>query len=261
MQEIGPAPAPISRSRKVISEAQKTMFTHTRNTIGIQGAWRPLALLVSILLTLGPLNAAERMVRTIYYRGAEEAPRKAFLYGLSGKYIEVPFPRSNISDAMKLPDGGGEFILMPKILAEGEEFPTDAPRVLIPTNWDLTALLISPDPANKQFPIRAQPVNASPSVFGPGEMLWINLSQITVGGQIGNRKLLLKPDTSELMKSPATEGGDYPVYIDCVVPGERKLRWLVRQTWRHLPTARQLVFVQPLPPPQIATLHSVAFYD
>lgn len=197
----------------------------------------------------------------MYYQGAEDAPTKAFLYGMSGKYIEIPFPRSNMSDAFEIPDDGEDFLLLPEILAEDEDPPTDAPRVRIPNNWTHTALLLAPDKDNSVLPVRAQPINASASVFGLGEILWINLTDIAVGGQIGDRKLLLKPQSSELMKAPKGERGDYSVVIDCVVPGERKLRWLVRQTWRHNPNARQLVFVQPLEPPRIASLYSVSFYD
>jgi hypothetical protein len=218
-------------------------------------------LLPSILIALATLASAERVVRSIYYQGSEDAPRKAFLYGVSGKHVEVTFPRSNISDAVKLPDGGENFFLVPEVLPEDGVIPKNAPRVGIPKAWTLSALLISKDASNPVLPVRATPVNMSDSVFKPGEMLWINLTDITVGGRIGDTKLLLKPKSNGLLKTPKSERGDYPVVIDCLIPGDKKTRWLVRQTWRHNPRARQLVFVQPLEPPRIATLHSVSFYE
>jgi hypothetical protein len=218
-------------------------------------------LLSSVLSALATFASAERVVRSIYYQGSDDAPRKAFLYGVSGKHVEVNFPRSNISDAVELPDGGEIFSLLPAILPEDGAIPKNAPQVGIPKDWKLSALLISKDEGNPVLPVRATPVNMSDSVFRPGEMLWINLTDIMVGGKIGDTKLLLKPKGTELLKAPKSERGDYPVVIDCLIPGDKETRWLVRQTWRHTPRARQLVFVQPLEPPRIATLHSVSFYE
>lgn len=217
-------------------------------------------LLPFFLIALATLVSAERVVRSIYYQGADDAPRKAFLYGVSGKHVEVAFPRMNISDAVELPDAGEQFFLVPEILPKDEAIPKNAPRVSIPKSWTLSALLISKDVANSVLPVQAFPINMSESVFKPGEMLWINLTDITVGGKIGDAKLILMPKATKLLKAPKGERGDFPVLIDCLIPGDKKTRWLVRQTWRHNPDARQLVFIQSLEPPRIATLHSVSFY-
>lgn len=219
-------------------------------------------LLLCLTLLLSALGAsAERTVRLLYFQAPPDAPRKAFLYGSSGQYVDVRFPRWNLSDKVTLPDSGEQFILLPEPLAEDEPPPASAPRILIPLGMELTVLLIFPDANNPILPIRVQTINASASVFGPGELYWVNLTDIAVGGMIGERKLLMKPRSTQIMQAPKQENGDYPVLIDCATPGENKRRWLVRQTWRHNANARQLVFIQPLDAPRIASLHSVTFYD
>ena len=219
-------------------------------------------LFLSLTLLLLTLSAtAERTVRILYYQAPQDAPREAFLYGSSGKHVDVRFPRWNLSDKITLPDSGEDFILLPQLLAEDVPPPVNAPRIRIPLNWELTVLLILPDANNPILPVRVQTINASASVFSPGELYWVNLTDIAVGGMIGESKLLMKPRSTQILKAPKQENGDYPVLIDCATPGESKRRWLVRQTWRHNSNARQLVFVQPLDPPRIASLHSVTFYD
>jgi len=219
-------------------------------------------LLLSLTVLLLTLSAsAERKVRILYYQAPQGAPREAFLYGSSGQYVDVRFPRWNLSDKVTLPDSGEQFILLPEQLAEDVQPPAGAPRIHIPLGWELTVLLILPDANNPVLPVRVQTINASASVFGPGELYWVNLTDIAVGGLIGESKLLMKPRSTQIMKAPKQENGDYPVLIDCATPGENKRRWLVRQTWRHNSNARQLVFVQPLDPPRIASLHSVTFYQ
>lgn len=223
-----------------------------------------LTILGFILLT--PLILGAREVRLIYYKGPSEAPREAFLYGASGQFVQVRLPRSNASDAYELPDNGENFILLPEELPPTQlppevPLPAGAPIVNIPLDWSLTLLLVIEDKSNPIFPVKVQPINASDSVFGPGQTYWINLTDIFVGGTVGDTRMVIKPRSMVITEPPREDRGDYKVVIDSVTPGENKRRWLVRQTWRHSPEARQLVFIHPLEPPRIASLYSISFYD
>jgi len=216
-------------------------------------------LILIFMLSILSLSA-ERVIRVIYYQGPGDAPREAYLYGTSGNFAKVKLPRHNTSDAVELPDNGEQFILLPQELPPETLPPIDAPTVTIPSDWELSVLLVLTDSNNPVLPIKVQPINASASVFGPGEIYWVNLTEIAVGGMIGDTKLVVKPRSVKITGSPKTESGDYPVLIDSVTPGTNTRRWLVRQTWRHSPNARQIVFIQPLDPPRIASLYTVTFY-
>jgi len=205
--------------------------------------------------------SAERVIRVIYFQGPSDAPREAFLYGTTGNFAKVKLPRHNTSDEVVLPDSGEDFVLLPRELPPETLPPSNAPKVKIPIDWELSVLLVLSDSSNPVLPLKVQPINASDSVFGPGEIYWVNLTEIAIGGMVGDTKLVVSPRSVKITSSPKKERGDYRVLIDCVTPGESKRRWLVRQTWRHAPTARNIVFIQPLDPPRIASLYTVSFYE
>jgi hypothetical protein len=204
---------------------------------------------------------AKRNVRVIYHGAPANAPEKAFLYGASGKFAPVDLRRYEVTENIALPDNGEQFILLPKMLPADKPAPANAPKVTIPVDWDLCVLLVITDPSNKTFPIRIQPVNASASVFAPGEIYWVNLSEIAVGGKVGEQNLLLKPKTTVLMPAPKKEKGDFYVKLDSLTRGEEKSRWFVRKSWRHNARTRQIVFVIPKDPPELAALYVVSFYE
>lgn len=215
---------------------------------------------ILILISLfASLKVSAREIRVIYFQGEHDAPREAFLYGSSGNFVKIKLPRYNSSDAFELPDNGEQFIFLPQQLPPETPPPSDAPVVNIPLNWKLTFLLVMTDPDNSVLPIKTQPINASATVFAPGEIYWINLTEITVGGKVGEANLLVKPRSVKVTSSPKTESGDFPVLIDCVASGTTDRRWLLRQTWRHNPTVRQVVFIQPLDAPRIASLYTISF--
>ena len=214
---------------------------------------------MSLYCIAGSLSA-KRTFQVIYYPAPASAPKQAVMYGESGQFSPVKLTRFNLSNKQKLPDNGETFALLPRQINTDETLPQTAPRFQIPSAWEQCVLLISHDPNNTSLPIKVHPINASASVFGPGECYWINLSDAMVGGTIGEQTLLVKPRSMTITSAAAKTISDYPVLIDCALPGDQQRRQLVRQTWRHNPRMRKLVFIQPMDPPKVASLYCADFY-
>lgn len=215
--------------------------------------------LMSLYFLTGSLSA-KRTFQVIYYPAPASAPKQAVMYGESRQFCPVNLTRYNLSDKQNLPDNGEIFALLPQQIKADEIVPQTAPRFQIPSTWERCVLLISHDPNNTSLPIKVHPINASASVFGPGECYWINLSDAMLGGRIGEQTLLVKPRSTTITSSVAKTISDYPVLIDCALPGDEKRRQLVRQIWRHNPRLRKLVFIQPMDPPRVASLYCADFY-
>ncbi len=121
--------------------------------------------------------------------------------------------------------------------------------------------MVSEDLENAVFPITLNAIDASDDVFGPGELLFINFSEIGIFGMIGDKKLVLKPKTTALISSPASKKEDYYVQLDSVEGTIETRRWFLRQRWRHQPEQRYVAFVIPLPKPRVAKIYATPIRD
>ena len=207
--------------------------------------------IVSALCGLSALTA-ERTVRVLYY-GAPEGSnlQKAFLYAGLTESIPVSLNRSNFSDQIPIPEEAEVLRVLPELLGEDEVFPAGTPSVSIPTTWEDTLLIFFHNPKNKVMPIRIAKINASSGIFNPGELYWINMSDVFVGGTVGGQKLRLPPKKTVVMKCPS-EDRECAVKLGFVVKGETSRRSLIRQMWSINQQTRQVVFILNRPAPQMA---------
>lgn len=221
-----------------------------------------------LLLTLGLVitstSSAARVARILYYGASSDAPQSAFVYQnrmgspsvAVGEPQEVGLPRHNFTKSFDLHNGKLKLSFLPSLLAEDAELPEAAPSVTIPKKWEKVLLLVFQDPSNSVMPIRVKALNASDDVFGPGELLFINYSQISIFGLIGEQKLLVHPKQMKVVSAPIAKMGEYQVKLDSVEDDIESRRWLMRQTWRHHPNVRRVVFAFPLPAPRTVKLYS-----
>ena len=121
--------------------------------------------------------------------------------------------------------------------------------------------MVSEDLENTVLPITLNAIDASDDVFGPGELLFINFSEIGVFGMVGDKKLLLKPKGTALISNPASKREDYDVQLDSVESTIETRRWLLRQQWRHQPKQRYVVFALPMPKPRVAKIYGTQIRD
>lgn len=197
------------------------------------------------------------MARILYYGAPKDAPETAFVHQKGSKVQEVPLPRNNFSESFELGAGALRLAFFPSESLEEIENPEAAPFLDIPEGWGKVLILVFEDPDNTLLPIRLKAINANDNQFGPGDLYFVNFSKRTIFGMVGDEKMNLKPEGTTIVSSPRKARGDYNVQLDSV-KGEEKgsRRWLLRQTWRHQPSVRRVVFAIPLPAPRNIKLYS-----
>ena len=113
---------------------------------------------------------------------------------------------------------------------------------------------------DQNLPVKIYKINASEGAFNPGELYWINLSDVFIGGVVGNQKLRIGPKKTIVMKAPHGEI-ECIVKLDYLVKGEKKTRGLIRQMWAIDKTTRQVVIVFNQPAPRYASYYVLPFRD
>tara|TARA_B110000285_G_C15051606_1_gene577307 strand:+ start:658 stop:1347 length:690 start_codon:yes stop_codon:yes gene_type:complete len=212
------------------------------------------------LVGLSPLSA-ERTVRVLHYGAPKDSNLlEAFLYGGLPEAIPVTLNRSNFSNQIPISAETELLRVLPRLLIKDEVFPRDAPSIAIPTTWVDTLLIFFHDTTNSVMPIRIAKMNASAGVFNPGELYWINMSEVFVGGTVGAEELRIAPQKTAIMKCP-TEDRECAVKLDFVVKGETSRRALIRQMWRVNKQTRQVVFILKKPAPQMASYYVLPIKD
>jgi hypothetical protein len=213
------------------------------------------ALLSAVLLTTSSVSA-ERVARIMYYGASKAAPKTAVAYDESGALQTLELGRHHFSDSFEIPSGDIVLKFVSKELPEGQPVPETAPQLKIPQKWKKVLIMVSEDSGNTVLPIALNAIDASDDVFGPGELLFINFSEIGVFGMVGDKKLLLKPKGTALISNPASKREDYYVQLDSVEGTIETRRWLLRQRWRHQPKQRYVAFVLPMPKPRVAKIYA-----
>lgn len=221
------------------------------------------AICLVILCAFASLSVhADRVARILYYGASKSAPKSSFVYTGKGdsfslkKPQEVSLERHNFSKSFDLAQGAISLGFLPQKLPKNELFPALAPSVSIPKGWKKVLILVFEDLGNPIMPIRLKAIDASDDVFAPGELLFINYSEASIFGLVGDKKLLLKPQTTVLVSDPVKKKGSYKVKLDSVQETIETRQWLLRQSWRHEPDVRRVVFVFPLPAPRVAKLYT-----
>ena len=204
---------------------------------------------------------AKRYAKFLFYDSPADAPKNAFVHQAGLEPQEVVFDRYNFTDSLELSPTATRFFFLPNQLAEDVKPPKGAPFVKIPKTWSKVLILVVEDKSNSVMPIRMLPINASDDAFGPGELSFINFSDVTVFGKVGNKTLHSKPQSSELIKRPIAKAGNYMVVLDSFKGSKKNRRRLVQQKCQFDPAARVLTLILPLPPPRLVTLYSAPISD
>lgn len=183
-----------------------------------------------------------RTCRVLFLGASETDPEKLHLHDGS-KVQEVDLPRMNLSKTYKLPSGALTLRLLASPPAEGQAVDPKAPSATVGEGIGDCYLLVSPDPGNKRVPVRMQVIDASADRFKAGQMLWYNLTPNDVGGQVGERKLVIKGRAKLILDAPLPKGGDYPVNLSFRIPGKEALYPLCETRWVHDPASRTVLFI------------------
>ena len=220
-----------------------------------------MRVLILISCLFAAVAAAEekstRTCRIVFILAPTDAPRTLQLFdGATSQEVELP--RMNLSRIYQIAPGPVTLRLLPEPPAKPLEINPAAPAAKVAADISDCYLLVASDPANPVTPVRMSVIDAGQGVFRNGQMLWFNLSNKAVGGQLGKQRLSVAPNARSVVDSPADKNGDYPVDLAFQMPGDSKLQPLCETKWRHDPNSRSLLFVVNEPgtrTPQVMGFH------
>lgn len=215
---------------------------------------------VSFLISIGNLHA-ERTIRVLHYGASNDSQLKeVYIHGAGAEPIQLELNRHNFSPQLPIAKETKTLKVLSRSLTQGEPFPKGVPSTDIPADWQHTLLIFYHEPKNPVLPIKIYKINASEGAFNPGELYWINLSDVYIGGVVGGQKLKIGPRKDAVMKCPSGEV-ECTVKLDYLVKGETKTRGLIRQMWAINKDTRQVVIIFNRPPPKYASYYVLPFRD
>ena len=207
-----------------------------------------LHLLTFLFLTLAAhgQQAKNRTCRILFLERPDEAPATLHLFdGTASREVELP--GMNLSQVYELPAGDISLALLPAPPLNPKEIPTGAPTITVPAAITDFYLLVMSDPANKVAPVSLQIVDASAAKLLRGQTLWFNLTELTIGGNLGAATIILKPKSRAVMDAPRNDAGDYPVSLAYRKEGKEQPYPICETRWAHDPRNRNLGFVMTKP--------------
>jgi hypothetical protein len=202
-------------------------------------------LLILILLPAAACaqqKAAKHTCRILFFDGPDDAPEKLQLFD-GATTREVDLPRMNFSMVYELPPGALTLRLLPSPPQDPTKIPAAAPSATLAGDITDFYLLVTSDPANAVAPVRMQIINAGSDKLKRGQMLWFNLTKMTVGGTLGSEKLVIQPNSRVTLDPPASRNEDYAVNLTFRIPGDERLYPLCETKWRHDPRSRSVAFI------------------
>lgn len=200
---------------------------------------------VSLLpgLALTQESASIRSCRIIFPLAPQDAPKSIFL--IDGTQCrEIELPRLNLSDPIVLPDGELTLSLSEKQLAPGDPTLKELPSVAVGTeSGDVYLVATYPAGDDGKPVLHFRLVHAGSDRFTKGKMIWLNLSEATVSGQVGSQHLEIEPGKETVLGAPATDRSTYSVELSFTHPQTKGQRPLMENQWRHDPQSRVLALI------------------
>ena len=201
-----------------------------------------LSLILGLLCCTTHGEERGRTCRIICFDRPQGAPPTLHLFdGTSSQEVEVP--GMNLSKIYKLPPGRISLSLLPAPLSDPASLPPGTPTVLVPEEATDLYLLVVHDPSKKDAPASLQLADAGAEQLRKGRTLWINLTQLSIGGTLGSQSLDLKPMARVVTDAPREGAGDFAVSLGYRVEDEERLHPISETRWQHDPVARHLGFV------------------
>lgn len=192
-------------------------------------------------------NDPSRTCRILFLNAPENAPEKMYLSD-GASALEVELARMSFSPVYEIrveaewlallssePAGSGAGRLAP--------IPENTPVVKLDSGVLDFYLIVTSDGRPEHPPLKLQVIRADGEDFGRGKMLWYNLTDHKVGGQLGKRKLLLGGRSRKVVDAPADEIEEYRVSLYFQPPGSDSAEPLCETAWSHDPRSRTVFFV------------------
>lgn len=196
---------------------------------------------VFALLILGQ-TASARTCRIVFLDRPTDAPNTLHLFdGTTSQ--EVALPGMNLSPVYNLPSGIINLRLLPAKVEDPKTVSPDAPSIEISEDYTDFFLIVSSNPDNKIAPVSIKAFSPNNNAFKLGQMLWINLTDKTITGEIGEQSLSLNAESSAIVEAPRNDIGDYPIILNYLIEGKGDPYAICETRWQHNPASRAVVIV------------------
>jgi hypothetical protein len=208
-------------------------------------------ILFSVFSFLSDSHAQEtthRTCRIVFPGRPADAPKRLHLFdGTSSQEIELP--SMNLSPVYNLPAGAIHLKFFTSKPEDSKSVSPDAPSVEIPENYHDFYLIVASDPENKIAAVKLKAINIESANFKLGQTLWINHTDQTIEGKLGDRVLSLGPNSSKILDSPFIDKsgptrGYYHASFTYQIRGEDTFAPITEQQWWHDATSRHLGFIE-----------------
>lgn len=183
-----------------------------------------------------------RTCRILFLNPLSDAPAKLFLFdGVTSQEVELP--EMNFSPVYKIAEGDTNIHLLPRSVLKPEGIPVGAPSGKLSTAIQDFYIVVSSDPGNKVVPVKFQIIDAGSQKFKKGQMMWYNLTDNAVGGNLGSQKLAIKGQSRAIIDAPARGEEAFDVNLSYVISGSAQFHPICQTKWFHDPRSRMVMFV------------------
>lgn len=186
-------------------------------------------------------ETTKRNCRILFLERPANAPKSLHLF--DGKVSQqVDLPSMNLSAVYAIASGATQFKLLPEKVDHPETVSPDAPAVEIPSEYTNILLLIFSDPENKVTPVKLTAINLN---FKIGQTLWLNRTDKTIEGKLGEQVLALEPESSKIIDAPlgnqsAPTSGYFQASFTYRVQGSDTNSPISEQQWWHDANSRHI---------------------
>ena len=197
--------------------------------------------LLTLFTQLHAQEAAKRNCRILFLERPATAPKSLHLFDGSTSQ-QVDLPSMNLSSVYAITPNSTQLKLLPAQVDNPENISPDAPAVDIPAEYTNILLIISSDPENKIAPVKLAVINLN---FKIGQTLWINRTDKTIEGKLGEQALSLEPDSSKIIDAPlgnqtSPTSGYFEASFTYRVQGSDVTSLISEQQWWYDANSRHL---------------------
>lgn len=188
------------------------------------------------------LHAKPRSCRIVFPERPKDAPKMAFLFDGSESQ-SVTLPSMNLSEVIELPSGELTIALTTNNISDPETLSPNAPLLRIPEKLMDFYIILTPDPKNKEIPVRMNLVDAGANKLKSGETLWYNLTEHRIAAKLGVAEMKVNPMGRTITKDPVSISGYYDARFAYQAKGEGAYAPITEQRWWHDANSRHLGFI------------------
>lgn len=185
---------------------------------------------------------AKRSCRIVFPERPKEAPKAAYLFDGS-KSQRITLPSMNFSEVVELPGGELTIALTPNEVSDPKVLSPGTPLIKIPEKVTDFYIIITPDPANHDLPVKMNLVETGGGKLNSGETLWYNFTEHRIAAKLGGAAMTLDPTGRTISKDPAPTSGYYIARFAYQAEGKGAFAPITEQQWWHDANSRHLGFI------------------